>query len=172
MKKTIIKIIIGAVAAGIICIAVVLFIKSRRHDTIPDTLRLGMTEEEFISFCERNNYEYTHHRNSEEYKINNKVSLNKVEGTMSVYMQYGPDSIQREGNMIFFRVDMSQIDDDNVNEKLDLLNEFLYKRYGKPFQEKYTAMTYVKKGVCAVLIYSMDKNEIYIMWTYLNISIE
>ena len=156
-KKTIIKIIIGMVAAVTICIAVILFIKSRR----PDTIRLGMTEEEFISFCKRNNYEYTHHEYSEEYKINNKILLNKVEGTISA-------SILDDVHIVRFRVNLVGADNDDINEKLGLLNEYLYKRYGTPFQEGDTATAYAKKGVCAVLIYSMDKNEILIMWQRCN----
>lgn len=162
-KKNIIKIIIGVVALVVIGIVIFWVIKSKSSDTV----RLGMTEEEFIYFCERKNYEYTRDGKST-YHIDDEFSINGVNGIIEVHIFALSDfdeNFEKEErvNNILFKVKIDENESfDDFNKKVELLDEYLSKLYVKKIDGESLKM-YMGKGF-TIQLEAYEKRKLTITW--------
>ena len=113
-----------------ICVVTILIIQSKKNYK----KIFGMSEEEIISILNKNKYEYKRRAYESIIDINDEMSINGVKGKYTIELY--------EGKVFFvkFRIDIHEDSCEECKEKEDLINAYLTKKYGEPF-EKYIELS-------------------------------
>lgn len=160
-KKKVIKIVICVVAVIAICIVVIFIIRSKK-----DYKKIfGMSEAEIISILDKNKYEYKRRAyDNALIDINDEMSINGVKGKYTIELYEGKVITVR------FYVDIHEDSYEECKEKEDLINAYLTKKYGEPFERYigYSDSMYREKDGLEVEFYDLSKgvSHMSIVWYY------
>lgn len=159
-QKKIIKIIIGVGLVFVLCIIVVLIIKTKESNKI----KLGIAKDKAMSILDKQGYEYT--ESPYNVIINSDVSINGVKGTCTIFF---------EDDKVFgvrFEVNTDEIKKSNEewDKTVQQLKKYLTGLYGKPFDEIEGSALYVKGNMYAEIDYEKSRKIIEIEWGPFNIT--
>ena len=160
-KKKAIKIVICVVAVIAICVVVIFIIRSKK-----DYKKIfGMSEAEIISILDKNKYEYKRRAyDNALIDIEDEMSINGVKGKYTIELY--------EGKVFFvkFYVDIHEDSYEECKEKEDLINAYLTKKYGEPFERYigYSDSMYREKDGLEVEFCDLSEglSYMYIQWYY------